>query len=108
MNVDLLADLTKHNQTQHFIHKLKLQKTEKDNNNKERRKNKESTKSHLLNLQISIRGPEALSEYEIYGELGKGAYGVVRMGVSKKSGEKVAIKFYPKKHLDEMNRLKNL
>jgi serine/threonine protein kinase len=30
------------------------------------------------------------------------------MGINKKSGEKVAIKFYPKKNLDEMNRLKNL
>lgn len=44
----------------------------------------------------------------MFGELGKGAYGVVKMGVSKKSGEKVAIKFYPKKHLDELNRLINL
>ena len=40
MNIDLLADLTKHTQTQHFIHKLKLQKNEKDINNKQKRKNK--------------------------------------------------------------------
>jgi MAP/microtubule affinity-regulating kinase len=30
------------------------------------------------------------------------------MGVNKRSGDKVAIKLYHKKHLDEMNRLKNL
>jgi serine/threonine protein kinase len=47
-------------------------------------------------------------EYEMYGELGKGAYGLVHMGINKKTGEKVAIKLYHKKHLDEMNRLKNL
>jgi MAP/microtubule affinity-regulating kinase len=44
----------------------------------------------------------------MYGELGKGAYGLVRMGINKKTGEKVAVKLYHKKHLDEMNRLKNL
>ena len=61
MNIDLLADLTKHTQTQHFIHKLKLQKNEKDINNKQKRKNKQIGKSHLLNLDISIKGTEALN-----------------------------------------------
>ena len=62
----------------------------------------------MLDLDIPIKGPEFFSVYEIYGELGKGAYGVVRMGVNKKTGEKVAIKYYPKKHLHEMNRQTNL
>ena len=49
-----------------------------------------------------------MKKYEIFGQLGKGAYGVVRMGVQKKSGEKIAIKIYEKKRIDEPNKVKNL
>jgi|JI7StandDraft_1071085.scaffolds.fasta_scaffold487817_2 hypothetical protein len=31
MNIDLMADLLKHQQTPNYIHKLKLKKTDKDN-----------------------------------------------------------------------------
>jgi len=30
----------------------------------------------------------------LFGELGKGAYGIVRMGMDKRIGQKVAIKVY--------------
>ena len=49
-----------------------------------------------------------MKKYEIFGELGKGAYGVVRMGVEKKTSEKIAIKIYEKKKIDEPNKVKNL
>lgn len=49
-----------------------------------------------------------MSHYEIYGELGKGAYGIVRMGLDKRTNTKIAIKIYEKKRLDEPNKIKNL
>jgi MAP/microtubule affinity-regulating kinase len=49
-----------------------------------------------------------MAHYEIFGELGKGAYGIVRMGVDKRTNEKIAIKIYEKKRLDEPNKIKNL
>ncbi len=49
-----------------------------------------------------------MKKYEIFGELGKGAYGIVRMGVDKRTGEKIAIKIYEKKKIDEPNKVKNL
>jgi hypothetical protein len=49
-----------------------------------------------------------MKKYEIYGELGKGAYGIVRMGIDKTTGEKIAVKIYEKKKIDEPNKVKNL
>ena len=49
-----------------------------------------------------------MKKYEIFGELGKGAYGVVRMGVEKKNGQKIAIKIYEKNKIDQPNKVKNL
>ena len=49
-----------------------------------------------------------MNHYDIYGELGKGAYGIVRMGLDKRTNEKIAIKIYEKKKLDEPNKIKNL
>lgn len=43
---------------------------------------------------MPVKGEEEMAFYEIYGELGKGAYGVVRMGMDKRSNEKIAIKIY--------------
>lgn len=40
--------------------------------------------------------------------MGKGAYGVVKMGLNKRTNEKVAIKIYEKRRLDEPNKLRNL
>ena len=102
MNVDLLAKMMKQTQTPNYLHKLKMK------NKEHTEKKKNPIKSKLLTLDIDIKGQEAIEEYEIFGELGKGAYGIVRMGINKQTGTKVAIKFYQKKHLDELNRLKNL
>ena len=49
-----------------------------------------------------------LSKNKIFGELGKGTYVFVRMGLDKRNGEKVAIKVYEKKKLDEVNKIRNL
>ncbi len=49
-----------------------------------------------------------MSNYQVYDELGKGAYGIVKMGVDKKTSEKVAVKIYEKRRLDEPNKIKNL
>jgi serine/threonine protein kinase len=65
-------------------------------------------KSKLLNLIVSVKPEEEMNHYEIYGELGKGAYGVVRMGLDKRINNKIAIKIYEKKKLDEPNKIKNL
>ena len=40
--------------------------------------------------------------------MGKGAYGTVRMGLDKRTNEKIAIKIYEKKRVDEPNKVKNL
>lgn len=45
-----------------------------------------ANKSSILNLTIPIKGEEEMKKYEIFGELGKGAYGIVRMGVDKRTG----------------------
>ena len=42
---------------------------------------KKSSKNKLLNLIIPMKSEEEKNNYEIYGELGKGAYGLVRMGL---------------------------
>jgi serine/threonine protein kinase len=85
-----------------YINKLKLKKME---NATEKKK---STKPKLLNLIVPIKPEEEKNNYEIYGELGKGAYGTVRMGMDKRTNEKIAVKIYEKKRLDEPNKIKNL
>ena len=47
-----------------------------------------------------MHNEEELKRYEILGELGKGAYGIVKMGLNRKTEEKVAVKIYDKKRLD--------
>ena len=86
MNVDLLTNLMKTNQTPNYINKLKLKKTERETKDKKKEKEKIMNKPALLKLDIEIKGAEKINDYEVYGELGKGAYGLVRMGINKKSG----------------------
>ena len=62
----------------------------------------------MLNLIVPIKSEEEKNNYEIYGELGKGAYGIVKMGMDKRTNEKIAVKIYEKKRLDEPNKVKNL
>ena len=49
---------------------------------------------------MAIKSEDEKNNYEIYGELGKGAYGLVRMGLDIRTKERVAIKIYEKKKLD--------
>jgi serine/threonine protein kinase len=47
-----------------------------------------------------MKTEEALAKYELHGELGKGAYGIVRMAIEKNTKEKYAVKIYEKGRLD--------
>lgn len=67
MNVDLLTNLMKQNQAPNYINKLKLKKNERDIKDKKREKEKLTPKSALLRLDIEIKGPAAIQEYEVYG-----------------------------------------
>ena len=62
----------------------------------------------FLNVDVEMKDQDELKNYQIYAELGKGAYGVVKMGLAKRNNEKVAIKIYEKRRLDEPNKIKNL
>lgn len=83
-----------------YLNKLKIKKNE--------HLEKKKPKKRLLNCQVEIKTEEVIKFYEIFGELGKGAYGLVRMGIDRRTGERVAIKVYEKKRLDEANKIKNL
>ena len=60
-----------------YINKVQQKKIETH----QKKKPLASGKSSILKLNIKIKDEEELKKYEIYGELGKGAYGLVRMGV---------------------------
>ena len=49
-----------------------------------------------------------MAKYELHGELGKGAYGVVRMAIENSTKEKYAVKVYEKSRLDEPNKVRNI
>jgi serine/threonine protein kinase len=53
-----------------------------------------------LNIDVKINNEEALKAYKIFGDLGKGAYGTVRMGINQRNDERVAVKVYDKRKLD--------
>lgn len=38
-----------------------------------------------MNVDFEIKGEEELKYYQVYEELGKGAYGIVKMGISKRT-----------------------
>lgn len=102
MNAELNSNLVAHNQNApNYLNKLKIKK----NQNLEKRK---TVKKRILNCNVEIKSQEAIKFYEIFGELGKGAYGIVRMGIDRRTGERVAIKIYEKKRLDEVNKIRNL
>ena len=101
MNADLMSNLMKNQFATNYIKKLKMMKIENT-------QKKPATKPKLLNLIVPIKSEEEKGNYEIYGELGKGAYGIVKMGMDKRTNEKIAVKIYEKKRLDEPNKIKNL
>lgn len=61
-----------------YITKLKMKKMETN-------EKKRPTKHKMLNLIVPVKPEEEMTHYEVYGELGKGAYGVVRMGLDKRT-----------------------
>ena len=90
MNAELINNLmTTQNNTPNYLNKLKIKKNER-----------KVVKKKILNCNVEIKGEETIKFYEIFGELGKGAYGIVRMGIDRRTQEKVAIKVYEKKRLD--------
>lgn len=100
MNAELMNTMMKNQVAPNYMNKLKMKKTEAIEKKKSSRLR--------LNLKVQLKQEEELKKYEIFGELGKGAYGLVRMGVNKKTNEKIAIKIYEKKRIDEPNKVKNL
>ena len=76
-----------------YITKLKMKKMETN-------EKKRPTKNKMLNLIVPVKPEEEMNHYDVYGELGKGAYGIVRMGLDKRTNEKIAIKIYEKKKID--------
>ena len=42
---------------------------------------KKGNKGKQMNLIVNIKGEEEINKYEILGELGKGAYANVKMGI---------------------------
>ena len=42
-------------------------------------------RKRFLNCDMELKGEEELKYYQVYEELGKGAYGVVKMGISKRT-----------------------
>lgn len=101
MNVELINNLMTNHNAPNYMNKLKIKKHE----NLEKKK---GGRKRLLNCNVEIKLEESVRNYEIFGELGKGAYGTVRMGIDRRTGEKVAIKVYEKKRLDEVNKIRNL
>lgn len=87
MNAELMQNIMKNQFAPNFMDKLKMKKI----NTNEKKK---PAKNKLLNLIVPVKGEEEMTHYEVYGELGKGAYGIVRMGMDKRTSTKIAIKIY--------------
>jgi MAP/microtubule affinity-regulating kinase len=72
---------------------------------------KEAT-SFLENLPKFVHNSKKenskISNYEFGDEIGRGAFGTVRLGIHTETGEKVAIKIYEKSSLITPNRKKNI
>lgn len=66
-----------------YVNKVQQKKIE---TNQKKKPLQSSGKSAILKLSISIKDEVELKKYEIYGELGKGAYGIVKMGLDKSTG----------------------
>ena len=61
-----------------------------------------------LSTNPSNTKTELLGEYELGTEIGKGAYGLVRLGWHQHTHEKVAVKIYEKNNLINPNRMKSV
>lgn len=97
-----MNNITKNQVAPNFLNKLKMKKLE---NGVEKKK---LSKTKLLNLVVQVKGEEEMNNYEIYKQLGQGAYGLVKMGIDKRTQERVAIKIYQKKKFADPNKIKNV
>jgi len=71
------------------------------------RQDESRSKSYTLISDITRRRIQRTSElenYEIEGKIGKGAYAVVKSGVQRNTGRRVAIKVYNKNELKDLKR----
>ena len=68
-----------------------------------------TTKPYFENTFINNFGNEQkISNYSIIGQIGKGAYAVVKQGVEKKTGKKIAVKIYEKYQLADSQKKANV
>lgn len=100
MNVELMNNMMRNNVGPNYMGIIKKKKMENANEKKRSKR--------VFNFIVPVHSEEETKHYDIFGELGKGAYGLVRMGVDKRTNEKVAIKIYDKRRIDEPNKVKNL
>ena len=91
--------LTKSRNPPTFVNKMKLKKEDSNNNRRSKPSTLATKRSFFNDPTILTKDITELNNYEIYGELGKGAYGVVRMAYDKIRNDKVAIKIYEKKKI---------
>jgi Ca2+-binding EF-hand superfamily protein len=63
--------------------------------------NEEDYKKWIEKLKIATGYTNLLDIYEVKKKLGNGKFGLVKLGVNKKTGEKVAIKMMSKKNMEE-------
>ena len=88
-----------------FMNKLKIRREDLKRSN---RPLISSSRNFFDDPNIKLNPIKNLNNYEIYGELGKGAYGVVRMAYDKMHDQKVALKIYEKFNLDDPSKLINV
>lgn len=93
---DVLKNLMKAQRPQPFINKLKMRREDL----KRKPIEFKISRRFFNDPSIQLNPVSSLNKYEIYGELGKGAYGVVRMAYDKINDIKVALKIYEKFNLD--------
>jgi hypothetical protein len=60
--------------------KLKIKKQEQNE-----KKKTVTQRKRLLCCEVEIKTEEELKNYQLFEELGKGAYGIVKMGMNKKN-----------------------
>jgi hypothetical protein len=91
-NKELVNTLMQQQFAPNYINKLKIKKMEQKEQKemKELKEMKEKEKSKairkkFLNCEQELKSEEEMKYYQVYEELGKGAYGVVKMGICKRT-----------------------
>lgn len=91
-NKELVNTLMQQQFAPNYINKLKIKKMEQkeQKEQKELKELKEKEKSKairkkFLNCEQELKSEEEMKYYQVYEELGKGAYGVVKMGICKRT-----------------------